>query len=120
MRILFWGLGVLVVTLALSVPLTARAAELADPQVGAFERGRAALEAGEPEVALGHLRAVSRRDPNCAEALRTIGWELLAEQRGETAAGVSYVNSSLLVDPFSGETWGAWARLHLRLLGLGD
>ena len=118
MRYVFWLLGLAVVLLAVSIPVTARAAELAPPQVGSYERGLAALEAGNTDEALAHLRAVSARSPHHTEALRTIGLRLLAAERGDARGAIPYVNTALLADPFEGASWRAWARLHLELLGL--
>jgi len=120
MRFVFALAGLLVIALAISVPVTARGAELAAPQVGALERGLAALEEGDHERAFDLLRSVPRRDPGHARALRAAGWDILAQQRGDTRGALAYVDAALLADPFSGAAWSEWGRLHLRLVGLGE
>ena len=119
MRMVYWLLALALVGLAISIPVTARGAELSALQVGACERGLAALAAGDHEGAFELLRSVPRRDPGYARAMRSLGWDILAEQRGDTRGALPYVDAALLADPFSGEVWSAWGRLHLRLVGLG-
>jgi hypothetical protein len=119
MRILFWAVALAVLALALSVPLTARAAELSAPAVGSYERGLAALERGDLDAARSHLAAGPRSDPRHADAMRRLGREVLADGRGDARAGVGYLDRALLADPFSGAVWRDWALVHLRLVGLG-
>lgn len=120
MRILFRVVALGVLALALSVPLTARAAELAPPAVGAYERGLAALERGDLDAARRHLAAVAPSDPRHADALRRLGREVLADGLSDARAGVGYLDRALLADPFSGAVWRDWALVHLRLVGLGQ
>lgn len=120
MKYLIWLAGLLVVGLALSVPISARAAELGDPAVGSYERGVAALAAGDLERAGMYLRSVSKRQREHAEAMRTLGWNVLAEGQGELHAGLGYLNRALLADPFSGAIWRDWGRAHLELAGLAE
>ena len=120
MKYLIWMAGLAIVGLALSVPISAHAAELGDPSVGSWQRGVAALEAGDLDVAGAHLRSVSKRQREHAEAMRTLGWEVLAEGQGELREGLGYLNRALLADPFSPGIWRDWGRAHLRLAGWSD
>lgn len=80
-----------------------------------FKRGEAALEAGDPELAIEHLTALTDHAPDFAE-----GWNLRATaffQAGEYGPSIADIAKTLTLEP---RHWGALAGLGTILEDVGQ
>jgi tetratricopeptide (TPR) repeat protein len=80
-----------------------------------LERGRAAMQAGEPEIAIEHLTALTDHAPDFAE-----GWNALATayfQAGEYGPSIADIGKTLTLNP---RHFGALSGLGMIMEELGD
>jgi tetratricopeptide (TPR) repeat protein len=73
---------------------------------------------GEPEEAAALLRSIPDDHPQYARAMRKLGWNIYADDLGDPARGVAFVNLSLKADPFEGNAWQDAVRVYAGGLGI--
>jgi len=84
-----------------------------DTQSTVFEQATQAYAEGNLGLAEHYFRSVVGEEPNHAEALRLLG--LIAHQQGAAGQAIDYLNTSLIADGTSAETWRQLGDAHLAI-----